>query len=160
MAVYTKTSIFDWIENGPNQQGIATLLDEAMPGIEQAALADSSNVVRAITLTIKPTHHGTDPVKVRDNVRRMIKQFVSNLKTTYYCTIHSEYTENCVIHFHGFMCGRISSLAKIISQLKKEFGFMRVKEPWSLIKWIAYCNKENNHPMIRLGTLAKGKLRK
>ncbi len=160
MAVYTKTSIFDWIENGPIQQGIDFGLDEAMPGIEQAALADTSNVVRAITLTLKPIHHGTDPVKVRDNVRRMIKQFVSNLKTTYYCTIHSEYFKSGIIHFHGFMVGRITSVGRILAQLRKEFGFMKVKEPWSLIKWIEYCNKENNHPMIRVGTLAKPKLRK
>lgn len=126
-----------------------TLLDEGCspaPPDSNAYTSDPKNIIRAFTLTLNPKHHGTSPRHIRQEYRNVIKDFVCKTKKGIYIRTHYEFTQAMVLHMHGYICGRPTSVAHCFSALRRIFGFLLVKTPYDLMKWLEYCNKENAFP--------------
>lgn len=110
-------------------------------------LADQRNVCRAFTLTLRPSQHGLPPRGVRQEYRNLVKFFVCKSKNGLAIETHYEFTQAMVLHMHGVIVGRKSTVATLLSRMRAWGGFTVVKTPHDLERWLEYCNKENvYHP--------------
>ncbi len=125
-------------------QDIATLLDGAMTA-RTDLLNDSKNIVRAVTITIKPSQAQQPPKVVRKQLIDLVKQFTCNTRSKIYVQLHAEYTQALTIHFHGIIISKTTVAASLMCKIRKDFGFCCVKTPDNLQGWITYCNKSNDH---------------
>jgi len=123
---------------------MATLLDGAMHA-RTKLLSDTNNIVRAVTITLKPSQAKLPPKQIRKQFIDLVKQYICNTRTPIYAQFHYEYTAALVIHMHGIIISKKTSAAKLMSQIRRDFGFCCVKTPDNLQGWITYCNKHNDH---------------
>ncbi|AXQ66508.1 MAG: hypothetical protein [Cressdnaviricota sp.] len=130
--------------NGTYSGSSPTLLDEGCLPSDLAA--DQRNVIRAFTLTLRPSQHSTDPRRIRQEYRNLVKNFVSNSRHGLFIETHYEFTQAMVLHFHGYTIGRKSTVGTLFSRLRRWGGYTVVKTPHDLMKWIEYCSKEDVYP--------------
>lgn len=120
-----------------------SLLDETLTEQLLADMcADTSNVVRAVTITVRPSLHGVDPKVLNKMLNNIIKSHVCSTRGNLYTETCYEFTQAGVIHWHSLYVGRISNIARLLAALRRTFGFCMVKTPNQLIGWRNYMRKE------------------
>lgn len=123
----------------------ASLLDDALAE-RTAAASDDLNVIKAVTITLRPQLHKLDPRASHKMLRDIIQQHVCRARKKIFIEIHTEFTQACVIHWHGTFIGRSTTIAKLCSRLRRDLGFLYIKTPTNLTGWIEYTEKENSFP--------------
>ncbi len=126
-------------------KGMASILDEAMPARKSAA-ADERNVLKAVTVTLRPSLHGVDPLSIRRMIRDISKAFVCKCRSSLFIEIHYEMTKALVCHMHLLLIGRKSTLSTIVANYRRSFGFLCVKNIHNASGWITYMGKEDVYP--------------
>lgn len=114
--------------------------------VGQTLANDSKNVIRAVNVTLHPKWHGDDPKMVRQIFRCLTKKHVCNSRKGIYVEIHYEFTKAMVVHMHCIAIGRRTIVARLIADYRGMFGFCLVKEPWDLMGWVEYCEKDDVYP--------------
>ncbi len=132
-----------YIAAGP--KGHSFLLDEAMPARTRAAQL-SVNVLKAVTVTLRPSLHGIEPLFIRRMIRDISKAFICKVRNAFFCEIHYEFTKALVLHMHVLLIGRKTTVSRIVANYRQSFGFLCVKDIHSLQGWVKYMSKEDVYP--------------
>lgn len=118
---------------------------------ENDALANEKNIIRCVTATLKPCLHAIDPEEINRIYKNQIKIILSKARSAAAVALWSEYTDQGVLHYHGWYCCNRSISGQLLSFLRRG-GHILTKEPHDLQEWIEYCKKnqdENSIPPIR-----------
>ncbi len=144
MVKKTFKTIYDYFHI--KRKGIGRLLDLPMPGFEEVSakyLAHSRKKVSALTLTLKPIYHCVDPDVMSMRIYKSLKLFFGLMRKMRFCVkLWFEFTENGILHLHGFFCGSAYSTAKFLAYWRRTYGFVLRKTPKDLAGWLKYCGKD------------------
>lgn len=105
--------------------------------------ADDTNLIRAVTITLRPGLHKLPPREIRKHIVDETKNFIRKRKTPIYCELHWEFTKNMVLHAHGsIVCRSKHIIANLIALYRRIAGFVCIKTPHHYKNWLDYCSKE------------------
>lgn len=129
------------------------LLDSGFEKITQMMASDREIAVRAYTLTLRPRLHSVPPKEIKKLIIDITKTLVANCRKKIVIEMDWEFTKNMVLHAHGTIYAKLSTIARIVAKWRREIGFVLVKEPTSLQEWIMYCKKEQSLKTTRLANV-------
>lgn len=110
---------------------------------DSQARYDEKNVVRALTLTLHPKYHSIPVQEIRKTYEKMVIHHMEFRRTPISIRLWFEFTDNLVLHAHGYYAGRKNALGAFVADCRR-LGFVCVKTPTDLTKWVDYCLKDQD----------------
>lgn len=130
--------------NGEHQKADPYILDEGSAAAYSAIVTRPGYEVKCFTLTLHPRLHSVAPRSVRKNIIDETARQIWKNKSGFYCEFYWETTKQAVLHAHGIITSKSSTIARVCSFWRNLFGHVYLKTPFDISKWRNdYCQKQN-----------------